>query len=64
LIINAANLIHLAQLPVLQTSSEQEIFQQLIRLSDETVAQQIHAPVCEAAQKYIGPHQALSELLK
>lgn len=64
LIVNAANLTHLPELPVFQASNEEEIFQQLVLLSDETTAQKNHAPACEAAQKYFGPQQALSELLK
>lgn len=64
LIVNAENLTHLPQLPVFQASSDQEIYQHLVRLSDEGLAQQIHASACEAAQKYFGPQQALSELLK
>lgn len=64
LIVNAANLNYLPQLPLYQAASEDEILQQLRLLSDETLAKANYAVARDSAERYFGPGQALSELCR
>jgi len=62
LIVNAANLTYLPALPLYQAATEDEIFAQLQRLTDEALAKANYAAACDSAERYFGPSQVLAEL--
>lgn len=64
LIVNAANLRHLPQLPLFQASSEQEILGHLLALTDENLAKLYYPKALASAEANFGPQHVLQELVR